>query len=57
MRSAEEVHGSAWAEEEAFETALSTSLSPRGFDLMFDLVAALGLPPGSAVLDVGAREG
>jgi SAM-dependent methyltransferase len=56
MRTVEEVYGSAFAEEEAFQSALSQSLDPRGFDLMFDLVAELGLPPGSAALDVGARE-
>jgi SAM-dependent methyltransferase len=56
MRTVEEVYGSAFAEEEAFQAALSQSLDPRGFDLMFDLVAELGLPPGSAALDVGARE-
>jgi ubiquinone/menaquinone biosynthesis C-methylase UbiE len=57
MRTVEEVYGSAFAEEEAFEAALDQSLAPRGFDLLLDLVADLGLPPGSAVLDVGAREG
>jgi ubiquinone/menaquinone biosynthesis C-methylase UbiE len=57
MRTMEEVYGSAFAEEEAFEAALSQSLSPRGFDLLFNLVTDLGLPPGSAALDVGAREG
>jgi SAM-dependent methyltransferase len=36
---------------------MSESLGPRGYDLMFDLVAELDLPPGSAALDVGAREG
>jgi SAM-dependent methyltransferase len=51
----EEVYGSAFAEEEAFRAELNQSLTPRGFDLMFDLVAALGLPPGSVALDVGAR--
>jgi hypothetical protein len=56
MRTVDEVYGSAFAEEEAFEAALDESLDPRGFDLMFDLVAELGLPPGSAALDVGARE-
>jgi SAM-dependent methyltransferase len=56
MRTVDEVYGSAFAEEEAFEAALSESLGPRGFDLMFDLVADLGLPPGSAAMDVGARE-
>jgi SAM-dependent methyltransferase len=57
MRTVEEVYGSAFAEEEAFEAALSQSLSPRGFDLLFNLVTDLSLPPGSAALDVGAREG
>ena len=57
MRTMEEVYGSAFAEEEAFEAALDQSLSPRGFDLLFDLVAELGLPSGSAALDVGARDG
>jgi SAM-dependent methyltransferase len=56
MRTVEEVYGSAFAEEEAFETALDESLGPRGFDLLAELVAELGLPPGSAALDVGARE-
>lgn len=57
MRTMEEVYGSAFAEEEAFEAVLAESLSPRGFDLLYDLVAGLGLPPGSAALDVGARDG
>jgi SAM-dependent methyltransferase len=56
MRTVDEVYGSAFADEEAFQAALDESLGPRGFDLMFDLVAALGLPPGAAALDVGARE-
>jgi len=56
MRTVEEVYGSAFADKEAFEAELNKSLTPRGFDLMFDLVAALGLPPGSVALDVGARE-
>jgi len=57
MRTVEEVYGSAFAEEEAFEAALDQSLAPRGFDLLFDLVADLSLPPGSTALDVGARDG
>jgi ubiquinone/menaquinone biosynthesis C-methylase UbiE len=56
MRTVEEVYGSAFAEFEAFQAALSQGLDPRGFDLMFDLVAELGLPPGSVAMDVGARE-
>ena len=57
IRTVEEVYGSAFAEEEAFEAALDQSLAPRGFDLLLDLVADLGLAPGSVALDVGAREG
>ena len=56
VRTVDEIYGSAFAEEEAFQVALSESLVPRGFDLMFDLVADLGLPPGSTAIDVGARE-
>lgn len=56
MRTVEEVYGSAFAEEEAFEEALDQSLEPRGFDLLFELVAELNLPPGSTALDVGCRE-
>ncbi|MGH3302607.1 MAG: class I SAM-dependent methyltransferase [Streptosporangiaceae bacterium] len=56
MRTVDEVYGSAFAEEEAFQAALNESLGPRGFDLMFDVVAELALPPGSVALDVGARE-
>ncbi len=56
VRTIDEIYGAAWADEEAFEAKLSESLGSRGFDLMFDLVAELDLPPGSAVLDVGARE-
>jgi SAM-dependent methyltransferase len=57
MRTVEEVFGSAFAEEEAFQAALDQSLAPRGSGLLFDLVAGLGLPPGSAAVDVGAGEG
>jgi SAM-dependent methyltransferase len=57
MRTVEEIYGSAMAEEEAFQAALDQSLAPRGFGVLFDLVDELGLPPGSAALDVGAREG
>jgi SAM-dependent methyltransferase len=56
VRTVEEVYGSAFAEDEAFQAELNQSLTPRGFDLMFDLVGALSLPPGSVALDVGARE-
>jgi SAM-dependent methyltransferase len=56
MRTVDEIYGSAFADEEAFQAALNESLGPRGFELMFEMVADLGLPPGSIALDVGARE-
>jgi ubiquinone/menaquinone biosynthesis C-methylase UbiE len=58
MRTVEEVYGKGFDEYDAFEAALDESLDPRGLNnLMFEMVAALGLAPGSAALDVGAREG
>jgi hypothetical protein len=43
--------------EEEFSAALDASLSPRGPDMLFDLVADLGFAPGAVVLDVGCGEG
>lgn len=43
--------------EEEFSAALDESLHPRGPDLLYDLVAGLGLPPGAVALDVGCGEG
>jgi SAM-dependent methyltransferase len=43
--------------EEEFQRALDESLSPRGPDSLFDIVAALGLPAGASALDVGCGEG
>ena len=43
--------------EEEFSAALDQSLHPRGPDLLFDLVARLGLAPGAVALDVGCGEG
>jgi ubiquinone/menaquinone biosynthesis C-methylase UbiE len=56
MRTVEELYGSAFARYDEFEQELDRSLSPRGFELLFDLVAGLDLPPGSVALDVGCRE-
>ncbi|MEU8265438.1 methyltransferase domain-containing protein [Micromonospora sp. NPDC048999] len=57
MRSVDDVYGDTFDDQEV-EAALNESLSPRSLNqLMFDLVAETGLPPGSTVLDVGAREG
>jgi SAM-dependent methyltransferase len=57
MRGIDDVYGDTFDDQEV-EAALNKSLSPRSLnDLMFELVAEIGLPPGSTVLDVGAREG
>lgn len=57
IRSIDDVYGDAFDDQEV-EAVLDESLSPRGLNqLLFDLVADTGLPPGSTVLDIGAREG
>jgi SAM-dependent methyltransferase len=57
LRSIDDVYGDTFDDDEV-EAALNESLSPRSLNqLLFDLVAETGLPPGSTVLDVGAREG
>jgi SAM-dependent methyltransferase len=43
--------------EPAFNAALSRSLKPRGPEVLYDLVAAMTLPPGSGAVDVGCGEG
>jgi ubiquinone/menaquinone biosynthesis C-methylase UbiE len=43
--------------EPAFAAELEKSLQPRGFDLLFDLAASLGLPADAQVVDVGCGEG
>lgn len=45
------------AVEEEFNAALDVSLGPRGPELLYDLVAALGLPAGARVVDVGSGRG
>jgi SAM-dependent methyltransferase len=56
MRTVDEVYGSAFARYDEFEQELDRSLGPRGFELLFDLVADLNLPAASVALDVGCRE-
>jgi SAM-dependent methyltransferase len=57
LRSIEDVYGDTFDDQEV-DAALDESLSPRSLnDLLFELVAEAQLPPGSTVLDVGAREG
>jgi SAM-dependent methyltransferase len=43
--------------EEAFQAFLDESLHPRGPDVLFDVLAGLRLPAGTAVLDLGCGEG
>jgi ubiquinone/menaquinone biosynthesis C-methylase UbiE len=56
VRTVDEIYGTAFARYDEFEQELDRSLGPRGFELLFDLVASLGLPPGSVALDVGCRD-
>lgn len=43
--------------EEDFQAFLDVSLSPRNSDQLYDVLAALDLPVGSSVLDIGCGEG
>jgi SAM-dependent methyltransferase len=43
--------------EEELRAALDESLQPRGPELLYDLVAGLGLPRGAHALDAGCGEG
>lgn len=56
IRTVDEIYGAAFARYDEFERELDRSIDPRGFELLFDLVTGLELPPGSVALDVGCRE-
>jgi len=43
--------------EEEFGAALEESLHPRGPQMLYDLVAGLGLAAGAKAMDVGCGEG
>jgi len=43
--------------EHEFQEALEESLDPRGPDVLYEVVAALGLPRGGSAVDVGCGEG
>lgn len=43
--------------ESAFREALDESLRPRGPEMLFDVVASLGLPAGASAIDVGCGKG
>lgn len=57
MWSLEHSYGEFPQVEDEFAAALDVSLAPRGPGVLFDLVAALGLPAGSVAVDVGCGEG
>jgi SAM-dependent methyltransferase len=43
--------------EEEFQKFLDESLYPRGPDYLYELVDAMGLPPGTPTIDVGCGDG
>ena len=51
------LHDAFGAIEEEFNAALGESLSPRGPEMLYDIVESLGLAHGSAAVDVGCGEG
>ncbi|HEX5689062.1 MAG TPA: class I SAM-dependent methyltransferase, partial [Roseiflexaceae bacterium] len=54
--SLEDIYGeSAWSSE-ALEEQLNQSPAPRGADMLYDAIGALGLGPQHLLLDVGCRD-
>ena len=52
-----ETHEAFGAIEDEFNAVMDESLSPRGPDMLYDLVGALGLTANALALDVGCGEG
>lgn len=57
MSKLEETYTSFDAVEDAFHDALAESLDPHGPEVLYDLVAAMGLPRGAHAVDVGCGRG
>jgi SAM-dependent methyltransferase len=57
MSSFEYFYGDYGDVEEAFLAELDKSLQPRGPDMLYDVVAGLGLQPVATVLDLGCGDG
>jgi SAM-dependent methyltransferase len=55
--SVEDMYGDTGLTDQALDLLLDTSLSPRGPDMLFDMVSELGIGPAHRVLDVGCRDG
>jgi SAM-dependent methyltransferase len=55
-RSIQDVYAEPPIAEDTLAALLSESLAPRRPDMLFDIVAVLGLQPGARVLDVGCRD-
>ena len=56
-KSAVAIHSAFDEVEDEFHRVLDVSLEPRGPESLYDLVASLGLPPGSNTVDVGCGRG
>jgi SAM-dependent methyltransferase len=51
-----ELYGDIGMSDEAFEARLERSLAPRGPDMLYEALGALGLDQDHALLDVGCRD-
>lgn len=55
-RTLDGTYGKTAVSEEAFEAVVNHSLQPRPATMLYDKMGALGLAPGSLVLDAGCRD-
>jgi ubiquinone/menaquinone biosynthesis C-methylase UbiE len=55
--SVEDMYADPGLTDQALDLLLDASLSPRGPDMLFDMVGELGIGPAHRVLDVGCRDG
>ena len=55
-RTLEALYGDSGISDEQLEASLNRSLDPRGPDLLFETIGALGLGPQHMLLDIGCRD-
>lgn len=57
MRSLDGLYDAYERIEQEFQEELDRSLSPRGPDMLFDVVGGIGLPHGASAIDIGCGKG